>query len=66
MAVSAATAIALAPVCIPPAQAHAGDPCVGFTDPAAHQDCIGDFVKKREKRQCDASPHQGQLGQLCG
>ena len=66
MGVSAAAAIALAPLCIPPAQAHADDPCVSFTDPAAHQACIDDFVKRREKAQCDASPHQGQLGQLCG
>jgi hypothetical protein len=66
MGVSAATAIALAPLCIPPAQAHADDPCAGITDPAAHQACIDDFVKTREKAQCDASSNQGQLGQLCG
>jgi hypothetical protein len=66
MGVSAATAIALAPLCIPPAQAHAGDPCAGITNPAAHQACIGDFVKRREQTQCDASPNHGQLGQLCG
>jgi hypothetical protein len=63
---SAAAAIALAPLCIPPAHADPIDPCVSITDPAAHQACIGDFVKRREKAQCDASPHQGQLGQLCG
>ena len=66
MGVSAAAVIALAPLCIPPAQAHADDPCVSITDPDAHQACIDDFVQRREKAQCDASPHQGQLGQLCG
>jgi len=30
---SAAAVIALAPLCIPPAQAHADDPCASITDP---------------------------------
>ena len=66
MGVSAAAAIALAPVCIPPAQAHADDPCVSITDPDAHQACIDDFIQRREQTQCDASSNHGQLGQLCG
>ncbi len=66
MTVSAAAAIALAPLCIPPAQAHADDPCVSITDPAAHQACIDDFIFRRETAQCDASPNHGQVGQLCG
>ena len=66
LGVSAAAAIALAPLCIPRAQAHADDPCVGITDPAAHQDCINDFFQRREQTQCDASSNHGQVGQLCG
>jgi hypothetical protein len=66
LGVSAAAAVALAPLCIPPAQAHADDPCVGITDPAAHQACIENFIYKRETSQCEASPDHGQLGQLCG
>ena len=66
MGVSAAAAIALAPLCIPPAQAHADDPCVSITDPAAHQACIDNFIQRREQTQCDASSNHGQLGQLCG
>jgi hypothetical protein len=66
MGVSAAAAIALVPLCIPPAQAHADDPCVSITDPDAHQACIDDFIHRREQTQCDASSNHGQLGQLCG
>jgi hypothetical protein len=71
MGVSAAAAIALAPLCIPPAQAHADDPCVEITDPAAHQRCIDEFQRlqdlyRREVAQCEASPHHGQIGQVCG
>jgi hypothetical protein len=66
MGVSAAAAIALTPLCIPPAQAHADDPCVSITDPDAHQACIDDFIQRREQTQCDASSNHGQLGQLCG
>ena len=62
----AAAVLALAPLCIPLAQAHADDPCASIIDPAAHDACIADFVQRREKAQCDASSHQGQLGQLCG
>lgn len=62
----AAAILALAPLCISPAQAHAGDPCAGIVDPAAHQDCINDFIQRREQTQCDASSNHGQLGQLCG
>ena len=50
LGVSAAAAIALAPLCIPRAQAHADDPCVGITDPAAHQDCINDFLPEDANR----------------
>ena len=69
MGASAAVAIALAPFCIPPAQAHADDPCAGITDPTAHQACINEFLRniyRRELTQCEASPHHGQIGQLCG
>jgi hypothetical protein len=69
MGASAAAAIALAPLCIPPAQAHADDPsddpCVSITDPAAHQACIDDFYR-REAAECEASPYHGQVGQVCG
>jgi hypothetical protein len=69
MGVSAAAAIALAPLCIPPAQAHADDdPCVSITDPAAHQACI-DKIRDfwiYERRACEASPNHGQVGQVCG
>lgn len=67
LAVSAAAAVALAPLGIPSAQAPAGDdPCASITDPAAHQDCINDYINRREQTQCDASSNHGQLGQLCG
>jgi hypothetical protein len=68
LGVSAAAVIGLAPLCIPPAPApaHADDPCVSITDPAAHQACIDDFIQRRETNQCDASSNHGQLGQLCG
>jgi hypothetical protein len=66
-----AAAIAVAPLCIPPAQAHANDPyhCVRITDPAAHQACIDEYLRnfyRREMAQCDASPNHGQVGQVCG
>ena len=68
MGASVAAVIALAPLCIPPAQAHADDPCVSITDPAAHQACIDksrrDFYR-REIAQCEASPNHGQVG-VCG
>jgi hypothetical protein len=69
LGMSAAAAIALAPLCIPLAQAHADDPCVGITDPDAHQACIDDFLRdiyRRELQQCEASPNHGQIGQVCG
>jgi hypothetical protein len=70
MGVSAAAAIALAPLCIPPAQAHADDPCVSITDPAAHQACIDESLRDNPMRRtqlgnCEASPVYGQEGQLC-
>jgi hypothetical protein len=70
--VLAAAAIALAPVCIPPAKAHVDDPCVSITDPAAHQACINKFPRDNPIRRyplgdCEgASPLDGQLGQVCG
>jgi hypothetical protein len=72
MGVSAAAAIALALLCIPPAQAHADDPCVSITDPAAHQACIDEFLRDNPTRRyplgdCEgASPVDGQMGQVCG
>ena len=72
MGASAAAAIALAPLCIPPAQAHADDRCVSITDPAAHQACIDEFVRDNLVRRyhlgnCEgASPLDGQVGQVCG
>jgi hypothetical protein len=69
MGVSAAAAIALALLCIPPAQAHADDPCVSITDPAAHQACIDEFLRDdplhRYQGNCDASPLYGAEGQVC-
>jgi hypothetical protein len=70
---SAAAAIALAPLCIPPAQAHADDPsddpCVSITDPAAHQACIDeslpDPIDRIRMGDCQASPDYGQVGQFC-
>ena len=72
MGVSAAAVIALAPLCIPPAQAHADNPCVSITDPAAHQACIDEFLRDNPMRRyhlgdCEgASPIDGQVGQVCG
>jgi hypothetical protein len=67
--VSAAAALALAPLCIPPAQAHADDPCVSITDPAAHQACIDESTRDdplhRYRGDCQASPDYGQEGQVC-
>jgi hypothetical protein len=69
MGVSAAVAIALAPLWIPPAQAHADNPCVTITDPAAHQACMdGNSLRDRyrhQMRDCEASPFEGQVGQVC-
>ena len=71
MVVSVAAAIATAPLCIPPAQAHADDlddPCVSITDPAARQACIDEFLRlyRRVVAECKASPKHGQVGQVCG
>jgi hypothetical protein len=69
MGASAAAVIALAPLCIPPAQAHADDPCVSITDPAAHQACIDGFLRDnpmhRYQGNCQSSPLYGQEGQVC-
>jgi hypothetical protein len=70
MGASAAAAIALAPLCIPPAQAHADDPCVSITGSAAHPTCIDeirrdDRVHRYEGGNCEAMPFYGQVGQVC-
>jgi hypothetical protein len=69
MGVAAAAAMALAPLCIPPAQAHADDPCVSITDPAAHQACIDKFLRDnpmhRYQGNCQSSPLYGPEGQVC-
>jgi hypothetical protein len=69
LGVSAAAAIALAPVCIPPAQAHADDPCVSITDPAAHQACIDESRRNDPMHlhpgECQSSPRWGAEGQFC-
>lgn len=68
---SAAAAIAMAPLCIPPVQAHADDPCAGITDPAARQACINEPAPDGPKDRyqigggCQASPDWGQEGQFC-
>lgn len=61
---SAAVAIALAPLCIPSAQAHADDRCVSVTDPAAHKACIDKLREfwRYQRRACAASPIHGQVG----
>ena len=70
MGVSAVAAIALAPLCIPPAQAHADDPCVSITDAIAHQACIDESrpdytIGKSQMGDCQARPDYGQKGQFC-
>ena len=70
MGASVAAVIALAPLCIPPAQAHADDPCVSITDLAAHQACIDksltdEFMHGPQMGDCQASPDYGQVGQFC-
>ncbi len=71
MGASAAVAIALAPFCIPPAQARADDPCASITDPAAHQACINEPPPNEPQDRyeigggCQASPDYGQEGQFC-
>jgi hypothetical protein len=70
MGASAAAVIALAPLCMPPAQAHADDPCVSITDPAAHQACIDasppdNPIDGFRMGDCQASPDYGAQGQFC-
>lgn len=67
---SVAALIALAPLCIPPAQARADDPCAGITDPTAYQACTDssstdDPMHGPRMGNCQASPDYGQLGQVC-
>jgi hypothetical protein len=65
----AVAAIALAPLCIPTPQAHADDPCVSITDPAARQACINglpdDATQRDPMGNCQASPDYGAEGQFC-
>ncbi len=70
MGASLATAIALTPLGISSARAHAEDPCVSITDPAAHQICIDksqtdDSTRGPRMGDCQASPNYGQEGQFC-
>ena len=71
MGASAAAAIAMASLCIAPAQAHADDPCAGITDPAARQACIDEPRPDAPNDRyqigggCQASPDYGQDGQFC-
>ena len=70
MGASAAAVIALAPLCLSPAQAHADDPCVSITDPAAHQACIDESAPDNATQRdpmgnCQASPDYGAEGQFC-
>jgi hypothetical protein len=70
MGASAAAVIAVAPLCMPPAQAHADDPCVSIADPAVHQACIDEFLRdhpmdRYQMGDCQASPDYGQEGQVC-
>ena len=70
--VSAAAAITLASFGIAPAQAQPDDPCVGVTDPAAHQACTDGLLPHNPMRRyqlgdCEgSSPLDGQVGQICG
>ena len=70
MGASAAAALGLAPLCIPPAEAHADDPCVSITDPAAHQACVDESLPdhptdRPRMGECQASPSYGAEGQFC-
>ncbi len=69
MGASAAAVIALAPLCIPPAQAHADDSCVSITDPAAHQACSDESLRHdpmhRYQGNCQSNPDYGAEGQVC-
>jgi hypothetical protein len=70
MGASAAAVMALAPLCISSAQAHADDPCVSIIDPAAQQACIDgslsdDPLQRARMGDCQASPDYGANGQFC-
>jgi hypothetical protein len=68
MGASVAALIAVAPLCISPARAHADDPCSSITDPAAHQACIDQPVPNDSTPRmgnCQASPDYGAEGQFC-
>lgn len=70
MGAPVAALIALAPLCIPAAQAHADDPCAGITDPTAYQACIDrsptdGTMQGPRMGNCQASPDYGQVGQMC-
>jgi hypothetical protein len=70
MGVSAAAAVALAPLCIPAAHADPIDACAGVTDPAANQACIDeslpvDTMRGPQMGDCQSSPDWGQEGQFC-
>ena len=70
MGASAAAVIALAPLCLSPAQAHADDPCVSIIDPVAHQACIDESAPDNATQSdpmgnCPASPDYGAEGQFC-
>ena len=67
---STAAVIALVTLCIPPARAHADDPCVSISDPASHQACIehslpNDATPRYPMGNCQASPNYGAEGQFC-
>ena len=47
MGASAAAAIALAPICIPPAHAGPYDACSGISDPNAREDCMERILLER-------------------
>jgi NhaP-type Na+/H+ or K+/H+ antiporter len=68
MGVSAAAAMALAPLCIPPAHADLIAACAGITDPVANQACIDGVLRDnriyRYHSTCQASPLYGQVGQF--
>jgi hypothetical protein len=46
MGASAAAAIALAPICIPPAHAGPYDACMGISDPKAREDCMARIIEQ--------------------
>ena len=60
MGVSEAGVIAVAPLCTPPVQAHADNPCVSITDPGAHQACIDKFQRDNPMRRHKLGDGEGQ------